>query len=242
MSQGVELLRKVLAHRDRLSAEDLVSLNALTFRVENFARGSEIIAEHSRPDASCLIVSGLAARAVFQADGTRQLTALHIAGDFVDLHGFLLKTMDHSVMALTKSSVAFVPHEQLADLTRKSPHLTRLLWLMTVVDAAVQRRMTALIGRYTPLQRLAHLICELYVRLGVVGLVDGQSFGFPIRQAEVADLLGLSLVHTNRTIQDIRATKLVAWADGRITVADFAKLSTLCHFDPTYLSLRPEKR
>lgn len=242
MTPAIQLLLRNLGRRDVVSDDEAAMLAALTQRRVDYPKGAEMIAEQSRPDASCLLQAGLAARAVSRANGTRQLTALHVAGDFVDLHGMLLKEMDHSVVAMSPCTVVFVPHRELRVLTETAPHLTRLLWMSTTIDAAIQRRMTALIGRHTPVERLGHLLCEIYLRLEAVGEAAEGTFPFPITQTELADLLGLSVVHTNRTVQDLRATKLVTWDHHTITVADFPRLMKMVGFDDNYLNLRVEPR
>jgi CRP-like cAMP-binding protein len=242
MQTAIELLISNLRRRDTIADDEVDALLSLHFRGETYPRGTQFIAEESRPEWSCLLGKGLAARAVNRANGTRQLTALHIAGDFVDLHGFTLKRMDHGVVALTACEVIFVRHEELRAITESAPHLTRLLWLLTTIDAAMQRRMTALIGRHAPMERLAHLLCEMYVRLEVVGLASDDRFVFPVTQAELADILGLSVVHTNRTVQDLRATGLVSWDHHDVTLFDFARLARMADFDSTYLNLFHEPR
>ncbi len=242
MTIAIDQLCRSLLRRDHLDSEERSILAGLRQVEGHFKKGSDIIAEHSRPAASCLLVSGLTARAISLADGRRQLTALHVPGDFVDLHALLLRKMDHSVMALTDCRVVFVPHPDLISITEKAPHLTRLLWLSTTIDAAIQREMIASVGRRTPLQHLAHTICELYLRLEVVGLATGGNFRFAITQSELADVLGLSLVHTNRTVQDLRATGLVQWNQTEVHVSDFDRLARLAGFDPTYLNMSSEPR
>ncbi|MEO3385333.1 Crp/Fnr family transcriptional regulator [Mesorhizobium sp. CAU 1741] len=242
MSPAIDILCRSLSRRDTLLPEEMDLLARLSQRPAQYAKGAEIIAEHSRPPASCLLVSGFAARAVSRANGKRQLTALHVPGDFVDLHGLLLRVMDHSVVALSDCTVVFVPHGELRAISETAPHLTRMLWLSTTIDASIQRKMTALLGRHTPLQRLGHLICELYLRLEAVGLAANGRFRFPITQSELSDILGLSLVHTNRTVQELRATDLVAWDHTNVTVRDFDALARATGFDPTYLNLTPEPR
>jgi len=239
---AMDLLISNLRRRDVLTATEVGILESLRFRSEHFAKGQEIVAEGSRPQWSCLLQQGLAARAVSRANGSRQLTALHIAGDFVDLHGLTLKHMDHGVVALTDCEAIFVPHDEIKAISEHAAHLTRLLWLLTTVDAAIQRKMTALIGRHTPLERLGHTLCEVYVRMEAIGLAKEYRFDFPVTQAVLADLLGLSVVHTNRTIKDLRATKLVKWDQYDVTICDFTKLARLSGFDSTYLSLTCEPR
>ena len=242
MSDAISLLCRSLGRRDTITDHERQVLEALTQRPAHYKRGAEIIVDGSRPSTSCLLVAGLTARAVFLPDGRRQLAALHVAGDFVDLHALLLKTMDHSVIAMSDCAVVFVPHGDLVRVTETEPHLTRVLWLSTTIDAAIQREMIASIGRRTPLQRLAHLLCEQYLRLEVVGLAAGGAFGFAMTQADLADVLGLSLVHTNRTVQDLRATGLVSWSQSDVTILDFEKLVRLARFDAGYLNLNREPR
>lgn len=242
MSIAIELLIANLRQRDELTASEIELITALRPRTVSFERGTEIVAEGSRPQWSCLLQQGLAARAVSRPNGSRQLTALHIAGDFIDLHGLTLRRMDHGVVALTPCDVVFVRHEEIRSITERAPHLTRLLWLLTTVDAAMQRQMTALLGRHTPLERLGHLLCEMYVRMNVVGLAQDDRLDFPITQTVLADLLGLSVVHTNRTVQDLRATGFVAWEHHEIWLRDLPRLKKLSGFDPTYLSLQCEPR
>jgi len=174
--------------------------------------------------------------------GVRQITALHVPGDFVDLHGMLLKTMDHSVIAQGSCDVGFVPHSAITAATRTNYHLCRLLWFSTIVDAAIQRAWITSLGRRAADKGLAHLICELYQRLELVGAASDQAFVFPITQAELGDVIGLSSVHVNRTLQSLRASHLLRWEHHRVTILDFAALSQLAEFDPTYLSLRVEDR
>ncbi len=198
--------------------------------------------EGERPNASTLVLSGIAARYKVLEDGKRQITALHVAGDFVDLHAFPLKTMDHSVVALSPCHVAYADHADIRALSETRPHLTRMLWLSTVIDGAIHREWIVAMGRRSKKAHLAHLICELYVRLSVVRLVTDQSFHFPLSQSVVADALGLSVVHVNKTLQKLRNEKVVTWTDRTIKVLNWEKLSEIAEFDPGYLHLSLEPR
>lgn len=242
MKPALELLCKSLSRRDRLDKREIDILSSLNYKQMAFAKGAELISAHSRANSSCLVMSGLTARALMLEDGRRQLTALHIPGDFVDLHALLLKVMDHSVVAMDDCVAAFIPHNELIALTEQAPHLTRLLWLSTTIDAAIQREMIASIGRRTPLTHLGHLICELYLRMEVVGLAGGWRFQLALTQTDIADILGLSLVHTNRTVRDLRATGLVSWKNSDVVIHDFDRLAELAGFDATYLNLLSEPR
>jgi CRP-like cAMP-binding protein len=237
-----EHLIQNLGRRDHISDAERQLLEQLPRRTRPFQNGEEVVREGSRPSDSCLIVSGLAARAQFLHDGKRQLAALHVPGDFIDLHALLLKLMDHSVVAIGTCEAAFIPHASLLSLIESAPHLGRLFWLSTVIDGAIQRTWITSLGRRSPTMHIAHLICELYVRLELIGLAQDQSFEFPATQNDIADMVGLSLVHVNRTIQDLRLTQLVRWQNRVVTVPDIDRLRRFAEFDPTYLNLINEPR
>lgn len=226
-----------LSLRDEIDPEEAALLDGLSFRRRQLRKGEELVAQHSRPTESCVVLSGVTAREVLLDDGKRQITALHIPGDFVDLHAFLLKVMDHSVVALNDCEAAYVPHRDLLRVMERSPHLGRLLWLSTVVDGAIQRAWITSAGRRSATAHFGHLICELYLRLEAVGLASEGRFEFPVPQNELADALGFSLVHVNRTLQDLRATGLVSWKGSAVGILDFDGLARMSQFDPTYLNL-----
>jgi CRP-like cAMP-binding protein len=233
-----DLLIRTLERRDHLPEHERAALRSLSWRVRHFAPDEDIVAEASEPAESCLLVEGFACRANGFSDGRRQISALHVPGDFVDLHSLLLAAMDHSVTALTPCKVAFVRHEALRQISETSPHLARMLWMLSVNDAAILRNWIACMGRRSSEAHLAHVICEMFLRLQVVGLTEGASFELPISQLTMADVLGLSLVHVNRMLQNLRATGFVSWNKHIVTIHDWNGLAALAEFDPTYLNLR----
>jgi CRP-like cAMP-binding protein len=235
------LTKKLLWHGD-LSPAERLTLDAMIERTKDIAAGEDLVREGDKPSHSILLLSGFAARYTLVDDGRRQIMAVHVTGDFVDLHSFVLKTMDHSVGALTRCKIALVPHDFLQGITERLPHLTRLLWLDTLVDASTHREWIVGMGRRSALEQLAHFVCELYVRLEVLGLVDGGSFELPLTQTDLGDALGLSLVHINRTVRELRESGLVAWRGAQVTIKNWDKLVALAQFDPTYLHLNREGR
>jgi CRP-like cAMP-binding protein len=230
------LTKKLLWHGD-LSPAERATLDAMIERTKEIASGEDLVREGDKPSHSILLLSGFAARYTLVDDGRRQIMAVHVTGDFVDLHSFVLKTMDHSVGALTRCRIALVPHDFLQGITERLPHLTRLLWLDTLVDAATHREWIVGMGRRSALEQLAHFVCELYVRLEVLGLVEGASFELPLTQTDLGDALGLSLVHINRTVRELRESGLVGWRGAQVTIKNWDKLAALAQFDPTYLHL-----
>lgn len=231
-----------LARRDHLSPEEVVIAEELSTRRRRFPAKSDIILAGNKPRESCLMLSGFAARYHVLNDGRRQITAVHIAGEFLDLHSLLLAEMDHSVLALSDCEIALVPHDLLRDLTRTQPHLTRLFWTLTIIDAAIYRQWLVAAGRLSSVAQIAHFICELYTRLAVVELTEEMSFRLPMNQNELGDAMGLSLVHVNRTLQELRREGLIEWQGDQVRILDWARLRKVAEFDPTYLNLEPKPR
>lgn len=231
-----------LGQHDFLSNEEKSLLEGLMSAERDFAVGQDIVTSGSRLTYSTLILDGLAARYKVLADGGRQITSLQVPGDFVDLHAFLLKTMDHGIVALSPCHVMAADHSKLRAITEQAPHLTRLLWLDTLVDGAIHREWIVAMGRRSKTSHLAHLLCELFVRLQVVKRTNGMTFRLPLSQAELADVLGLSVVHMNRVIGALRNLGAIAWAQHMVTILDWQRLVSIAEFDPTYLSMNREPR
>ncbi|MCV3739289.1 Crp/Fnr family transcriptional regulator [Rhizobium sp. TRM96647] len=231
-----------LRARDVVTNHEEDLLRSIAVRDRRFSINEDLVKEGSRPTFSTLLVDGFAARYKIVDDGSRQITALHIAGDFVDLHAFPLKKMDHGILALSPCHVALVDHSDLLRVTETEPHLTRLLWLLTLVDGAIHREWIVAMGRRSKKSHLAHLFCELLVRLNVVGRVTEGSFSFPLTQYEMADILGISLVHLNKTLKLLRSENALQWTQRTVTVLDADRLEKLAEFDPDYLNLHREPR
>jgi CRP-like cAMP-binding protein len=238
----VERLIRNLEARDPLSDEEKRVLHDMISSVRDVAPNEDMVREGDRPAHSILLFEGFTCRAVVLSGGQRQITSIHIPGDFVDLHGFLLKVMDHSVTSLTACRIGLVPHATLREISEKHPHLTRLLWLGTLIDAAIHRRWITSLGRQSALAHIAHLLCEMFLRQKEAGITDGPVFRVPMTQVRLADALGLSTVHTNRVVREVRATGFVEWDGETATMKDFNGLAKLADFDPVYLSLQREPR
>ena len=238
----VDLLIRKLQLRDVLSPNEVAILHALPMRTSTHPRKSHIVREGEHQTFSRLLLQGWAARAKTMADGRRQITELHLPGDFVDLHSFLLKRLDHDVIALTPCTIANVDHGRLRELSETEPHLLRLLWLSTLIDAAIHREWLSLMGRASAFQQLAHLLCELHLRLQAVGLADARVFALPLIQEELADVCGITPVHVNRVLQDLRGKGLILTEGRMIEIPDVARLHGVARFDPVYLNLCNEPR
>ncbi|MCA0048143.1 Crp/Fnr family transcriptional regulator [Mesorhizobium sp. B283B1A] len=238
----LEPLYLQLSQHDDLSNEEKALLAETVVFGRDFEKGQDLVSTGSRPAYSTMLLDGLAARYKVLEDGGRQFTSLQVPGDFVDLHAFLLRKMDHGIVALSPCRVMFADHSKLKAITEHAPHLARLLWLDTLVDGAIHREWIVAMGRRSKTSHLAHLICELFVRLQVVKRTSGMSFNLPLSQAEMADVLGLSVVHMNRVIGSLKKTKVISWVNHTVTILDWDQLAELAEFDPTYLSMNNEPR
>jgi CRP-like cAMP-binding protein len=222
------------------NAEERAALLSILTPPKTYSAQQEVIKQFSAPTESTLLLRGMMGRVVSLQSGVQQITALQVSGDFVDLHAFLLARMDHSIVALTDCIATTAPHEALRRLTDRYPRLARALWYLTLVDASIHRHWLTVIGRRDALGRMAHLFCELYVRLHDVGLAQDQCFALPLTQAEIGDVLSLSTVHVNRVAQDLRARGLIIWERRKVTVTAWEELRAVAEFDPTYLQLEDQ--
>lgn len=236
----ITTLVEKLSLRDRISPEEIEALQKALEPPKTVAAGSDIVREHSRPLHSTLLISGFSARYSTLEDGARQITEINVSGDFIDLHSLLMKQMDHGVVALTECVIAEAPHSGLIDITERHPHLGRLLWLDTIIDAAIHRQWLVAMGRRSGLGHLAHLVCELYLRLQAVGQTGDLTFDLPLTQAVLGDALGLSTVHVSRLISELRGEGVINWSGGQIDILDWRRLAEIAEFDPTYLRLQSD--
>jgi len=224
----------------RLSDEDRQVLKALARKVRLIEAGVDIIQEGDRPETVNLFLDGWACRYKQLGDGRRQIVAFFVPGDLCDIHIYVLREMDHAIAAITPVRLATVPREILLDTMDRHPRITRALWWESLVNAAIQREWTVNIGRRTALERLAHLFCELFLRLRAVGLAEGSTCPFPLTQLELADATGLTNVHVNRTLKEMRNAGLILLKSRQLTVPDLAALQKAALFNPNYLHLERE--
>lgn len=236
-SSGPNPLINKLERYGPLCCAERQTIQRITARMIVFGPREDIVREGSTPSDSSLILSGFAICYTQLPDGRRQITAFHVPGDFVDLHSFLLKTMDTGVAALTFCRVASVSHKDLKAITENHPHLTRLLWLTTLIDGAVHRAWMTSLGRMGARERLARFFCELRDRLGPVGLLRDNSYEMPITQADLGDAFGLSTVHVNRTLRELRDEGLIASCGKTLIIRDWEGLRTIGQYNPDYLYL-----
>jgi CRP-like cAMP-binding protein len=234
-TEVLEFLIRNLEQRSPLSDGEKAALRALPWSTVSFAAGEELAKMGDRPSESHLLISGFVARVRFVDQGGRQILALHVPGDFTDLQSFLLKQMDHTVTAMSAGQIAAVAHKDLAKLCDAHPRLARILWRSSLVDAAIHREWLLGLGRQNATQRTAHIMLELCFRLAKVGLCKDGQFELPLSQTDLSDMVGLSPVHVNRTLQELRSRNLISWKGRKVAVLDWDELAKVAEFDPTYL-------
>ena len=241
-AQAVAALLLKLRVRDLVDVQEEEVLRASVAEIRSHEAGKALVLAGATLSASTLLVDGIVCRYKDLSDGQRQIMELHVAGDFVDLHGFLLKRLDHNVGALTAVRVAMVPHDAIRGMTETHPHLGRMLWFSTLLDASIHREKILSIGRRSAVARIAHILCELHVRLRLVGLADDNGYALPLTQADLADVTGLTSVHVNRMLKQLRDDRLLTFRGGRVAIDDWERLQRVAEFDPTYLHLERRPR
>jgi CRP-like cAMP-binding protein len=202
----------------------------------------DVVREGDEPRSVNLVLEGWACRYKQLPDGRRQIVSFFIPGDLCDSNVFILKEMDHSVGAITQTRIAEISQPDFQAMMDESPRITQALWWHELVNASVQREWTTNIGQRTAFERIAHLLCEMFVRLRSVGLTDGDSCDFPLTQVDLADATGLTAVHVNRTLQELRRDGLITLEHRRLTIPDLDRLQDVAMFNPNYLHLDREGR
>jgi CRP-like cAMP-binding protein len=230
------LVRKLESIVD-LSEDERQAIARLPVTVRDLKRDQDIVRDGDRPSQCCLILDGFAYRYKMLENGKRQILSFHISGDIPDLQSLHLEVMDHNLATLVPSKVAFIAHNTVRSFIRAHPRIGNVFWRDTLIDAAVFREWVINVGRRDAYARLAHLFCELFTRLSAVGLSDGYSCAMPITQAELGDATGLSAVHVNRIMQELRGNGLIRTRGGSIYIDDWDGLQEAGQLDPTYLHL-----
>ena len=215
-------------------------LLALFEKVVTLSAGDPIIRDGQRSASVALLVSGWAARFKLLPDGSRQITAFLLPGDFCDLQLLILKEMDHDVVALTPVTLACIAGKAMEELPLRSPALARALWQSALVDEAILRQWLTSIGRRDARAAIAHILCELHFRMTIAGLARADAIDLPVTQSQLADATGLTGVHVNRVLQGLRGDGLITLSRRQLTIHDVARLSEIAGFDAAYLRLKRE--
>jgi CRP-like cAMP-binding protein len=236
------LIRK-LEQFTRLSADDKEALeSAAATHVRQYRPREDVLREGDRPFQVNLIVEGWACRYKMLEDGRRQIMAYLLPGDLCDFRMFILRQMDHSIGALSAVRVAEIPKERILDLVDRHPRINRALWWNSLVEEGIQREWIANLGQRDAFERLSHLLCEIFIRLQAVGLTHQASCELPVTQEELGDTTGMSTVHVNRTLAELREARLIVLKGKQLTIPDLEALKAAAMFNPNYLHLDGDGR
>jgi CRP-like cAMP-binding protein len=233
-----QLIRRLEADTSPLSEAEKEAILRLPVSIKEIGPDQDVVREGDRPSQCCVVIEGFQCRYKMLRDGERQIMSFHVPGDIPDLQSLFLQMMDHSLGTITPNKVGFITHDALRELIRAQPGIAERLWRETLIDAAIFREWIVNVGSRDAYTRIGHLICEFFVRLRSVGLTKGTTFNFPITQTEIADATGLSTVHVNRSVQQLRADGLISIERGVCTIPDFRRLKEAAMFEPGYLHLR----
>ena len=220
-----------------LSDADKALLERISAPSRTVSAQTDLVREGDAPKGVFLILEGMACRHKVRANGARQIMAYLVPGDLCDLDVALLDTMDHTIATLSACKVVCISPKVIAEVMEHHPHIARALRMSTLVDEATLREWLVNVGCRSALERVAHLFCEIQVRMRAVGLADGDSYDLPITQTGLADTTGLSTVHLNRTMQELRRTGLIKLRQRRMTILDVPRLRALAEFKTNYLHL-----
>ena len=227
-----------LEHGCRLTDDDREKLAALTSVTRRVGPRQDLISEGDAPNDVHLVLNGFACRYKILPGGQRQIMALLLPGDFCDLHVAILGAMDHSIATVSACTLVEFPRTVIDDLSARHPRITRALWWASLVDEAILREWLVNMGGRPAEQRLAHFFCELLLRMQMAGRADASSFDLPLTQEDLADTMGLSQVHVNRSLQKLRTSSLIKLQGHRLTVLDVAGLERMSGFNRNYLHFR----
>ena len=233
--QILDLLIGRWQKRCRLSKDDRAATAALPHTRRTFSRDAYIVREGETPTHCGLLLGGFAYRQKIVREGARQIISIHIRGEFIDLQNALLGEADHSVQSLEETEVALIPVAALSELAAARPAVGRAMWLDTLVDSSVFREWVVNVGRRNATSRIAHLLCELSIRLQASGDDQERTCEFPLRQDQLADATGLTAVHTNRVLQSLRKEGLISLTSRSLTILDWTRLKDLGEFNERYL-------
>lgn len=223
-----------------LTDDERQALENLPMQLAVIKENQDIVREGDRPSRSFAILSGFTCTYKVTKTGRRQIMTFDIAGDMPDLQSLHLRMLDSSISSLSTCRIGFITHDDLRDLCERYPRITAAFWRETLIEAAIFREWLLNVGQRQAYSRVAHLFCEMLVRLRAVGLAEEHACDLPITQSELADAFGLTTVHVNRVLKQMRAEGLIEIKGTRLTIPDWNRLKEVGQFSPRYLHLEQE--
>lgn len=220
--------RHALGEREKDLLESSIEQTA------EYDRPFRILARGELATRSTMLIDGYILRTIEEM-GRRYVVAIHVPGDFVDLHAYALKRLDHDVVTLGPTRVGFVSHERIGHIHENEPHLSRLFWFSTLLDAAIHRQWILKLEQLKASRRVAHRLSEIWRRLEMVGLGRSNGFRSPLNQTDLADMCGTTPIHMNRALSELRRDDIAEFRRGLVIVRDRARLEEHGDFNADYL-------
>lgn len=227
---------KKLRNLAELNSADIAALSALTSHPREYSAKQDMIREGDRPGPVFVILHGWGCRYKILPNGTRQIIAFLLPGDACDLHFGMLAEMDHNLQALTPCQVALIPGDRMEVLLEEHPAIARAMYKSQLIDEGTLRAWIVSMGRRNSVERVAHLMCELYLRNLSINGTD--EVALPISQIVLADSLGMTPVHINRILKELRLAGAMTLIRGNLSIKDPIKLVQIAGFDENYLHRR----
>ncbi len=221
-------LRHAMGEREKEILESSI------VETEEFSGSHRLLSRGDICERSTMLIEGFMLRTIYEHD-QRYIVGIQVPGDFVDLHAFALKRLDHDLVTVGPAKVGYVSHDRLRDLMRSEPHLSRLFWFSTLLDAAIHRQWTLKLGQLKAARRVAHLFSEIWCRLDMVGLARPNGFRTPLTQADLADMCGTTAIHMNRALGELRRAGIAEFRRGLVTASDRQALERYGDFNADYL-------
>lgn len=238
-SADLSFFAERMSHRASLSEADRAAIAELPHVRRRLNANTYLIREGEPPRSSCsLLISGMAFRHKLTVEGARQIVSVHLPGELLDLQHLFLNIADHSLQALTEVEVADIERDVLQDLILTRPAVANAFWVDGLIDASVFREWVLNVGRRDARARIAHILCEIAVRMRGAGLISAsEKFVLPMTQEQLGDATGLTSVHVNRTIKALATDGLIEHSGRSISIANWQKLRRVGDFNPLYLHL-----
>jgi CRP-like cAMP-binding protein len=237
----LDQLVRNLELRSPLAPEDREAVLDLPYTLRTLEPGTYTVREADTLLHCVILISGFAYRQKLTGDGSRQIVALHIPGDALDFQNLFLDVSDHSIQMLTRGEVALVKISDLQALARSRSSIGHAILVKILVEASIFREWVLNVGRRDAKTRVAHLLCELGVRLDVEGLAQDYGYELPMTQEQVADAVGLTPVHVNRTLKALEGEGLIVRSKRSISFPDWQRLRSAGDFNQRYLHLEPQQ-
>ncbi|GAA5047327.1 Crp/Fnr family transcriptional regulator [Erythrobacter westpacificensis] len=220
--------------RHLMTSEEKALLEEVCAVEESVASGTVVLEAGRVYDKSMILIEGFMLRTL-EAEGRKHIVGLQVPGDFVDLHSFALKRLDHNIEALGPCRVAYAQHTHLREAIQGNAHFARVLWFATLLDAAIHREWILKSKQLRADARAAHFMAETWARLDLVGCAKKDGFTSPLTQGHIAEICGTTPVHLSRCMSSLNAMGLGEFRRGRFYCNDRAGLEAFGKFDPAYL-------